>query len=61
MWNYGALPQTWEDPDHTDSLTKYDINKKISSFLDKSDFSVLEKKLLGNNVSRLFGLGLQLR
>ena len=22
MWNYGALPQTWEDPDHIDSLTK---------------------------------------
>ncbi|XP_072095212.1 inorganic pyrophosphatase-like [Mobula birostris] len=23
IWNYGALPQTWEDPTHTDDLTKY--------------------------------------
>ena len=23
LWNYGALPQTWEDPDHIDSSTKY--------------------------------------
>ncbi|KAE8300246.1 Inorganic pyrophosphatase [Larimichthys crocea] len=22
IWNYGALPQTWEDPDHTDEETK---------------------------------------
>uniref|UniRef100_A0A1I7ZX70 inorganic diphosphatase n=1 Tax=Steinernema glaseri TaxID=37863 RepID=A0A1I7ZX70_9BILA len=22
MWNYGALPQTWEDPNHTDANTK---------------------------------------
>uniref|UniRef100_A0AAY4AST8 inorganic diphosphatase n=1 Tax=Denticeps clupeoides TaxID=299321 RepID=A0AAY4AST8_9TELE len=22
IWNYGALPQTWEDPSHTDSDTK---------------------------------------
>ncbi|CAF0934041.1 unnamed protein product [Didymodactylos carnosus] len=22
LWNYGALPQTWEDPNHTDSDTK---------------------------------------
>ncbi|XP_035516214.1 inorganic pyrophosphatase 2, mitochondrial [Morone saxatilis] len=22
IWNYGALPQTWEDPDHTDKETK---------------------------------------
>ncbi|KAL7403746.1 hypothetical protein ABVT39_004476 [Epinephelus coioides] len=22
IWNYGALPQTWEDPDHTDTETK---------------------------------------
>lgn len=22
IWNYGALPQTWEDPTHTDSDTK---------------------------------------
>lgn len=22
LWNYGALPQTWEDPLHTDSSTK---------------------------------------
>ncbi|XP_058659735.1 inorganic pyrophosphatase 2, mitochondrial [Ammospiza caudacuta] len=21
IWNYGALPQTWEDPNHTDNLT----------------------------------------
>ncbi|XP_069756979.1 inorganic pyrophosphatase-like isoform X2 [Narcine bancroftii] len=21
IWNYGALPQTWEDPNHTDELT----------------------------------------
>ncbi|XP_077531600.1 uncharacterized protein LOC144143755 isoform X3 [Haemaphysalis longicornis] len=21
IWNYGAIPQTWEDPDHTDSNT----------------------------------------
>lgn len=21
IWNYGALPQTWEDPGHTDSDT----------------------------------------
>ena len=23
LWNYGAMPQTWEDPDHVDSSTKY--------------------------------------
>lgn len=23
IWNYGALPQTWEDPKHTDELTGY--------------------------------------
>uniref|UniRef100_A0A8C4EI87 inorganic diphosphatase n=1 Tax=Dicentrarchus labrax TaxID=13489 RepID=A0A8C4EI87_DICLA len=22
IWNYGALPQTWEDPDHTDKETE---------------------------------------
>uniref|UniRef100_A0A8D3DFY3 inorganic diphosphatase n=1 Tax=Scophthalmus maximus TaxID=52904 RepID=A0A8D3DFY3_SCOMX len=22
IWNYGALPQTWEDPNHTDAETK---------------------------------------
>ena len=22
MWNYGALPQTWEDPNHVDKCTK---------------------------------------
>ena len=22
IWNYGALPQTWEDPNHVDSETK---------------------------------------
>lgn len=22
MWNYGALPQTWEDPNHEDKDTK---------------------------------------
>ncbi|XP_061534459.1 inorganic pyrophosphatase 2, mitochondrial [Phycodurus eques] len=22
IWNYGAIPQTWEDPNHTDSETK---------------------------------------
>lgn len=22
LWNYGCLPQTWEDPNHVDSLTK---------------------------------------
>ncbi|XP_078269263.1 inorganic pyrophosphatase-like [Rhinoraja longicauda] len=22
IWNYGALPQTWEDPSHTDELTR---------------------------------------
>lgn len=22
MWNYGALPQTWEDPNHVDPDTK---------------------------------------
>ncbi|TRY71229.1 hypothetical protein TCAL_06541 [Tigriopus californicus] len=22
IWNYGALPQTWEDPDHVDEATK---------------------------------------
>ncbi len=22
MWNYGALPQTWEDPSHVDESTK---------------------------------------
>ncbi|KAF4794874.1 Inorganic pyrophosphatase 2, mitochondrial [Turdus rufiventris] len=21
IWNYGALPQTWEDPNHTDNIT----------------------------------------
>ncbi len=21
IWNYGALPQTWEDPNHTDNDT----------------------------------------
>ncbi|XP_051645660.1 inorganic pyrophosphatase 2, mitochondrial isoform X2 [Manacus candei] len=21
IWNYGALPQTWEDPNHTDTIT----------------------------------------
>ena len=21
IWNYGALPQTWEDPEHTDPAT----------------------------------------
>ena len=21
IWNYGYLPQTWEDPDHVDSAT----------------------------------------
>ena len=21
IWNYGALPQTWEDPEHIDSFT----------------------------------------
>jgi Inorganic pyrophosphatase len=22
IWNYGAIPQTWEDPDHVDPDTK---------------------------------------
>ena len=22
IWNYGALPQTWEDPSHVDTNTK---------------------------------------
>ena len=23
LWNYSAMSQTWEDPDHVDSPTKY--------------------------------------
>ena len=22
IWNYGALPQTWEDPEHVDAATQ---------------------------------------
>ena len=34
LWNYGALPQTWEDPDHVDSSTKYKGDSDPVDILD---------------------------
>ena len=29
IWNYGAIPQTWEDPDHIGKYTYTFLKKKI--------------------------------
>uniref|UniRef100_A0A8C9V6C1 inorganic diphosphatase n=1 Tax=Scleropages formosus TaxID=113540 RepID=A0A8C9V6C1_SCLFO len=52
IWNYGALPQTWEDPNHTDKDTKCcgdndpidvcDIGSKVCS-----SGQVIQVKVLG--------------
>lgn len=52
IWNYGALPQTWEDPHHTDNSTKCcgdndpidvcDIGTKVCSHGE-----VIQVKVLG--------------
>ena len=42
LWNYGAMPQTWEDPDHVDSSTKYqgqlDHSDGVFFYVDEQGF-----------------------
>ncbi|NXC16414.1 IPYR2 pyrophosphatase, partial [Corythaeola cristata] len=52
IWNYGALPQTWEDPNHTDNITGFcgdndpidvcEIGSKI-----RSSGEIVQVKVLG--------------
>ena len=40
LWNYGAMPQTWEDPDHVDSSTKYQGDSDPVDILGQFIYSV---------------------
>ena len=52
LWNYGALPQTWEDPNHMDTLTKYNGDGDPVDIIDigstrHQSGEVIQVKVLG--------------
>ena len=53
IWNYGAIPQTWEDPEHTDVHTNAKGQLISECLFDFLKFSKKTKKNLTNFCPRI--------
>ena len=47
IWNYGAIPQTWEDPEHIDPDTKCQGDGDPIDVIEIGDYSGLPWPIFG--------------